>query len=898
MRLILFLLALPAFAAQGLVYSGSAGQATVTLPNAAPFTSIGNIRCEMGLSNYSTSGFHKPFTVGLLGIIDVVAFGTTFRIGVTRGGQYQYSELDTTGYGHFIIRFQQPISGSNPTLANGYTYIEKWSGDGSGYTVSAVPMASSATANIGGLQLALSDTASGGSAMPAGVRIEFLRCYTSLLPLRSSPPANVVSTPGDLFSYAFDGNLNDASGNGINLTGSGSYNTTTEYAPIAVIATPSVGRAGSSLSLSATGSFSSRGTDGLPASYRWRVTSGPKRAYFSAATTATPSLRLPVSGSYTVQMEAIDSEGTISSPVTATVGAVATDSSGRVITGNSTLDELLLPMTRQGAGPWPWFEDTAQQAADVLLTKIPATRSLDTTLAGTVSVTTNSATVTGSGTSFLSTFNCNSTDYITIHYVLSDGSTGRRTEQVAGCASNTSLTLGNAWYREGVANGVTYTGYAYARTTDAELIQWTGGSDNLNYYDAVTGLYRMYYRTGLAKYRTAARDLAARSWLYPIDKGVSCVDSANATCANPRQQQLQGIVAWFIDTNQDEAQWDFLAALINRRMITAYGYPTGIYDLREQGYVYWTICLLAKYHPNPTTRASFATLATQGYEYYRDQQYADGSWRWSLDELGYSGNGMLPWHAFAVLQGLRVYYDHLATNLEKPDVLGVITDAANFLEDQAKSESGGIRYAVGYTLCEGGAACNTCNWSGGTISCQGNDTSTGPFSANTFVGNRPENQPLSWLWGWLYKTTGNSTWLAKGDVNFGKTYGGGGGGPSDDGGRGTLNDPLTDGNTLAKEWAEAMGSGAATAHLAYRLGSVAAEDLVTITRHVKLGAGQKMRLTLTKPTGEEVTSSICSSSPCTVQADRRMGDHLIRVDRLNSSDVVISRGRDQRVRMQ
>jgi hypothetical protein len=61
-------------------------------------------------------------------------------------------------------------------------------------------------------------------------------------------------------------------------------------------------------------------------------------------------------------------------------------------------------------------------------------------LAGTVSIGAGSTTVTGSGTSFLTDFNCDNTDYIGISYY-EGGFDGTITVKVASCASNTQLTL-------------------------------------------------------------------------------------------------------------------------------------------------------------------------------------------------------------------------------------------------------------------------------------------------------------------------------------------------------------------------------------------------------------------------------------------------------------------------
>ncbi len=138
---------------------------------------------------------------------------------------------------------------------------------------------------------------------------------------------------------------------------------------------------------------------------------------------------------------------------------------------------------------------------------------------GTVTASLGSAAVVGSGTSFLSVFNCNGTDFIGAE----DPTFGDRTHRVASCADNTHLTLSTNW---GTQCSIPYTltpscavaGYSGMRfhrsprtsTTCGNMASWCthGGvtaDSEYRVFNAETMAFPfgwLYHTTGNAQWKT------------------------------------------------------------------------------------------------------------------------------------------------------------------------------------------------------------------------------------------------------------------------------------------------------------------------------------------------------------------------------------------------------------
>jgi hypothetical protein len=872
---------------QGLVGSGGTPLST-TLPSRTPFTSLSNLRVEFRMSNFTISQtgnqylFHQDKADCL-----IIGGGLTLRCHTWRPSNDPV-DFNLAGRTDVRIRWQTNVTDKVAS-------IEVWNADGSGYYALSVPMTNTNPMNFSGRLVVW-----GADQQPsplANTTLHFIRYYSNTLPLGSAPPADAVTTPADLVSYALDGNLQDQSPSRRNLSGSATYAASPGYAPVAVItATGASGRAGGKLRLRGTSSFASRNVDGVPTGYRWQVISGPAHglASFANRTAALADFEPPVFGTYNVRLQVVDEAGAEGTAFQE-VGAVATDEQERVIHAYPELETLLLPLTLHGSSPWPFFDHNVKRAADILGDGIPNEWEGDVTLPGQVEVTTGSNIIKGTGTSFLSTFACqNGADAIVVHYERPDGTTGRRPLSVLSCTSNTELVIGGHFAIPGVPNGVKTT-VPYGKMSSA-VAPWINGSDNFNYYDSITAYYRLYLRTGLGRYRDHARKLASIYWNGIFDKGLTCSDIVNFSCSPPRIQAFQGIMLYFLENGASISDWNYLQSVVVWWLQTGYGPnspPDQLYQIREQGMVFWWCALLAKYHPDPVKRQQMLQHTAYYYAHLRDRQTAEGTWLQNEDGNGYAGLGTLPWHVFSILHGMRVYYE-IAEPETKTEIIGVMRKAANFLSDHAYNPvCKGIRYAVLYTRCAG-ADCGSCPYSGGFISCSGvgDASSCPPNNKQHPTPNRAENEPHMWLWGWLYQVTGEQTWIERGDELFGATYGGGMGGPFDDGGAGTLDDlpRFGLGGRKGKTFGESAGAGAASAYLAWRLGPMPEPNIQEAFVTYKLDSienATQARVLLLSPSGQQRSFS-CEDSPCQVIYDGRQKGHLFKLQFLSESGDVLA----------
>ena len=476
----------------------------------------------------------------------------------------------------------------------------------------------------------------------AGESIAYLRWYSTVVPVGT---AIKPTGTGDLGDWEFEGNLNDSSSNNLTIGLNGatvSYPTTPTYVPICSAGTSQSVRAGQTLSLDGTGSYGF----GSGMTYAWTQTSGPTVS-ITGANTATPSVAAIPAGSYTFSLTVTDTGGTTA--CTVNDGAVTTDSSGVVVTGNPTVDTLLGPMIQYGKNPWPWFDDRSKYDADLIIaslgTVLNASRNyaafwLTTEGPGTITVTTGSATITGVGTTFESTF-CGSTPgayNLLVWYP--DSSTegyGLRGMVVDHCTSDTQLTLTTTWQAD-VADchlgGCNYSSDYQVNFGAAGGIIWTYQGEGSNYYDAVAGLYAMYYRSGIIDYLTAARTLADRFWKYRLGSGTLC-DSAPGPnqCGGsnaPREQSLIGMVLRASDGRSD--MWTGLDKLFDYYMyfLNVYDQQTvwGLWDIREEAYHMAMVSYCALYNPDATYRANCKlALSSAMNGLWSVTQHSDGSWQ-------------------------------------------------------------------------------------------------------------------------------------------------------------------------------------------------------------------------------------------------------------------------------
>jgi len=657
MRIGVLLLAVaPAFGAQQSVQVTS-GAASLTLPNTAPWTTIGvstsPMRWELRVHGFGSDWPVYPSHLVNLGPMVLLrgqyanwaqaslVSGPNNDDNVYNNGPIAYGCCNTMS--DVVVRVQRDVANKQYTL-------EVCNASGGGCLSGTAPILS-----YGGQSWVnwLMDLRMGG-------KIAFLRWFSGVVPIGT--PVRISGVAGDLGDWEFDGNLFDSSGHGLNFTvangGSVSYSPTPIYPPACNAGAQQTFRAGHPASLNGSSSFPLDG--GTFLSYVWQYLSGPSSPSWSSHTVASPQIKGLIFGSYVFQLTVTDSSNQ-SSVCTVKDGAVATDDNNIVITNNTAVDTLLGPMVRYGANPWPWFDNRHKQAADnensIMDVYFPAW--WDTPAPGTVTVTTGSNTTIGVGTTFTTTFcqgPANPTlplsgyPIIAVWHPLGSGSgTGREMFTVVSCTDDTHLTLDTAFNQDQVkaqaGSGLTYS----ADDVYAPLWGWAQAPSPANYYDNVAAFYALYYRSGIDDYLIAARKLADRFWESPaIDQGVHPWGYGYTG----RSVSAMGLVLRALDGRPDMwtappgAPTGGLHTIWNDYLfyLTQYDPSRGLWDVREEGYHLAMISYCAMFDIDPTYRSTCQTALINSFPLWTGTEFPDGGWAQMYPSYdGVTGNYLSSW---------------------------------------------------------------------------------------------------------------------------------------------------------------------------------------------------------------------------------------------------------------
>ena len=626
----------PVFGAQQSVQVTS-GSPSVTLPNRAPWTTIGRstnpMRWEVRIHGFGADFPAYPSYLVNLGPAGLARGATPNRI---QAG-FEWNSANTfdvvsnngpgitgccAGWNDVLVRVQRDVANQRYT-------IEACNGAGGACYSSTAEIISYGPPSWVGQPLGIC----------AGGRIAFFRWFSGVVPVGT--PIRSTGVVGDLGDWEFEGNLLDLSGNNLALSGgSVSYSATPVYAPVCNAGTQRAFRAGHAAALDGSGSYPVDGGSFL--SYVWQLASGPSVVSWSSHSVAQPQIKGLVFGSYVFQLTVTDSSNQ-SSVCTVKDGAVATDDNDIVITNNSAVDMLMGPMVRYGANPWPWYDTLHKQAADgqnsIMDTYFPAW--WDTAGPGTVAVTYGSNAVVGVGTTFTTTF-CQGpanptavqpgSPVIAIWHPLGSG-TGRVMYSVASCTDDTHLTMDYAY---GVnmpfsefpgASGLTYAG----DNQYAAIWGWSQANSPGNYYDNVAAYYALYYRSGIDDYLTAARKLADRFWESPmIDRGIR----PSGYGFTGRSVSAMGLVLRALDgrpdmwAGQNGSAYGGLHQISNDFMafLSGWDVANGIYDPREEAYQLAVSSYCALFDTDSAYRSTCKTAIINSFPaVFTPGEHPDGS---------------------------------------------------------------------------------------------------------------------------------------------------------------------------------------------------------------------------------------------------------------------------------
>jgi hypothetical protein len=656
-------------------------------PTGSGWTSMGSWRLEFRASNLAGTTANQ----GLFGNNNDAHCVIPANSFVLRCRSYQntssYADISLAGRTDIRVRFQRVES-------LGLMITEVWNADGSNYATASSPY----TPGIYDGRRVNYIGAYYGTDSIASVRLGFVRLYSTTKVAGQPAPPDSASTPADLLDVEFEGSVVDSSPVASTLTlspdGAGiEFGTEQLYPPVAAF-TVATTRAGNIVAID--GSTSTDLSSESAMQYFWTCVAGPTTCDFVSRTTQTAQLNSLLSGTYTVRLRVTNASG-LSHTVDEEVGVVSTDASNVVILPNEKLELLIGPLLRSGASQWPGFDTTELQVGSAIAVSITDTPG-DTPLVGTTTFTNGSTAVTGSGTTFQSTFACNGTDLVMIHYPLVGGGTGRRVQTVMSCSSNTAMVIDRAYdASEGTATGV-----SYGKTTNVETSYWINGSNNWNYYDAVVAYYRLYYRTGIERYRTEARSLADKWYKWPFDGGRAWINGQGYWQQQPRMMNLLGLMLRAEDGKPE--YWPSIVAAGNTVYVqwVQNWFPSAtsgtVGDVREQGYASLFQAGIAVMHPDSAVRSTALVNATAAYNsYWKIAQLPDGSWRFPINVgLFYSGDGTLPWQAGFTATYLTLLH-RISNNSEVLDSLQSFADFMNSYGVDPLNDGG--YYDVFYTRC-------------------------------------------------------------------------------------------------------------------------------------------------------------------------------------------------------
>ena len=382
----------------------------------------------------------------------------------------------------------------------------------------------SSTINISGA--AYLGDGSGGS-QPCDCKVAWVRVYSTPATPVDLPTGNTAG--GDLLDWEFADSLVD-SVRSQTFSGTAAYSNT----PVYLTLPPHIsGRAGWPITMDF------RQADGTAYAAQVIAKTGNKTPLIQkTATTGVFSLLAAEPGNYTIRAFAKIGASQYTQDIS--VGSVKSNASEVVDPGDTTRNFILGPVSNYKNTPWKryaYFRNESLRVYGNIYQSI-VTQDFSTPLAGTITVTNGSTTITGSSTAFQTDFACNGTDYILIRYPVGGGVFGAEYKTVSSCASNTSMTISTTW------PGATNSGVSYQKWTETTALRWTEG---INYYDSVLAQYQNWYATRNSAYLTYARTLADGWWNSPKIDGGRKAETISTSHSFPRQIAFGGLALYALD---------------------------------------------------------------------------------------------------------------------------------------------------------------------------------------------------------------------------------------------------------------------------------------------------------------------------------------------------------------
>lgn len=607
----------------------------LTVPNSPPFTSIGDNRQggRIRISALPVSGTdtlismpNMSLTISSAGVLC-----GNGRVDTQSGGNSVCSDISGLTFpADLYVRYQR-FGATFPTFIGspGSNLLEAWPLSTGG---AELPYYCVTTSHMGSgcpIDVANSTDAHGTFQIFGAATTNYSVGYwkwwsTTVAP--GSPPES-ESTAADLADFRFEASdYTNSAGTSVSMaTGSGSptFIASTALHPYCVVQQKTL-RANHPVMIT---DFSFPLDGGSTLTRLWTQVSGPSTAKITNPTTITPTISGTVFGSYVLQLQLTDGSA---NQTTCTVkdGFVVTDELNTVAANTPNQAILLGPQIAFGTNPWNSFDDRMLAEANLQLANINSaayahmggTADWNVAKSGTISVTSGSTAVVGTGTHFNSVDGCPGYLFVWYPWSAVPALSGRRKMGVASCADDTHLTLTAPWNNGAyltsiIGAGPSYSGWSYSFLSTTAYNTLKSNVAPINFYDNVAAFYALYYRSGIDDWLTAARNLADNWWQFEFDSGNDYFygESRNDF---PRNRSLLGITVRALDGRSD--MWPGLEQIAafnyrtNHDWFTSFGQWNqngwGNYlDQRENGYALLEEAYCALFDPNATNAATCRT---------------------------------------------------------------------------------------------------------------------------------------------------------------------------------------------------------------------------------------------------------------------------------------------------
>jgi hypothetical protein len=433
--------------------------------------------------------------------------------------------------------------------------------------------------------------------------------------------------------------------------------------------------------------------------------------------------------------------------------------------------------------PFPLFDSIAVGRGLLNAKAFPSVPAL--VLTGSLSVSRGSAIVNGTGTRFTAQVDPAGPAPLfngRLRIRDADGVT-MRLVQVSAVLSDSQLSLSTPWPYQSVTSAPSDTYYQDSSegwNFDAFI--------NRNYYDLALCLYINYYRTGDARFLSAARKVADAWFKAPFCK--EGLERSPQNWLPPRSISLGGLMLRALDGRPE--MWDWINFYVRSQfnhLVMEHLSDNALYGgARESGYMLLYAAWLARVMPDtyPLSAGGTATdgaairatylsnVESAAVNYYARIQYPDGSWRWDDPYQGEPDGGTLkmmmqPFMVGLLLEGMiavhRVSQSASVRSVVQSSIVKACEDLYNvtYRGKEAVQDMPGKRWRSQWYYYYGGTTVNPNLYERGGSDAGALVPVQVKGDVGTISSQRQLNSTVQHAFGYAYRMTGEEQYRVMGD---------------------------------------------------------------------------------------------------------------------------------------